>query len=173
MFFLYLNEAPAKYGKDVNDKQEAQTLNRTLGYDREGDRLYRFKLVGNKLVEPKLIFEITAPRPSNNQGVMHHGGEVIIGSGGAVYLGIGSLEGAKYGVDSALVNVQKFTNNGKFITKWGSKGTGDGEFRFPYGIAIDSLDNVYVSGRDNSVVQKFTNDGKFITKWGSKGTGDG
>ena len=25
--FLYLNEAPAKYGKDVNDKQEAQRLN--------------------------------------------------------------------------------------------------------------------------------------------------
>jgi glucose/arabinose dehydrogenase len=102
--FLYLNEAPAEYGKDVNDKQEAQRLNDTLGYDREGDRLYRFKLVGNKLVEPKLLLEITAPRPSNNQGVMHHGGEVIIGSDGAVYLGIGDLEGAKYGVRTKAQN---------------------------------------------------------------------
>jgi aldose sugar dehydrogenase len=32
--FLYLNEAPAKYGNDVNNKNEARTVNRILGYDR-------------------------------------------------------------------------------------------------------------------------------------------
>jgi len=28
---------------------------------------------------------------------------------------------------------------------WGSRGTGDGEFEFPRGIAVDSDDNNYVS----------------------------
>jgi glucose/arabinose dehydrogenase len=102
--FLYLNEAPAKYGNDVNDEKEAGTVNRTLGYDREGDRLYRYKLVGDKLVEPKLLFEIKAPRPSNNLGVMHHGGEVLIGPDSAVYFGTGDLQGGQYGVETKAQN---------------------------------------------------------------------
>jgi hypothetical protein len=102
--FLYLNEAPIKYGNDVNNKQEALTVNRILGYDQEGDRLYRYKLVGNKLVEPKLLFEIKAPRPSNILGVMHHGGEVLIGPDSAVYFGTGDLEGEMYGVKTKAQN---------------------------------------------------------------------
>jgi glucose/arabinose dehydrogenase len=102
--FLYLNEAPAKYGNDVNNKKEARTVNRILGYDQEGDRLYRYKLVGNKLVEPKLLFEIKAPRSSNILGVMHHGGEVLIGPDSAVYVGTGDLEGSKYGFKTKAQN---------------------------------------------------------------------
>ena len=32
-----------------------------------------------------------------------------------------------------------------FITKWGSKGNGDGQFYNPYGVAVDSSGNVYVA----------------------------
>jgi tripartite motif-containing protein 71 len=34
--------------------------------------------------------------------------------------------------------VQKFDDNGKFITKWGSVGNGNGQFKIPIGIAVDS-----------------------------------
>jgi len=88
----------------VHNKTEALTVNRTLGYNQEGDRLYRYKLVGNKLVEPKLLFEIKAPRPSNNLGVQHHGGEVLIGPDSAVYFGTGDLEGEGYGVKTKAQN---------------------------------------------------------------------
>ena len=60
-----------------------------------------------------------------------------------------------------------------FATKWGSEGTGEGQFRHPHGLAIDPSGNVYVTVRDNTEVQKFTSDGLFITKWGSNGTDDG
>jgi aldose sugar dehydrogenase len=104
MFSCTLMRRQQKYGNDVNNKKEARTVNRILGYDQEGDRLYRYKLVGNKLVEPKLLFEIKAPRPSNILGVMHHGGEVLIGPDGAVYVGTGDLEGSKYGVKTKAQN---------------------------------------------------------------------
>ncbi len=61
----------------------------------------------------------------------------------------------------------------KFVLKWGSFGSGNGQFMRPHDIAFDSKGKVYVSGRDNDNIQKFTHNGTFITKWGSKGSGDG
>jgi DNA-binding beta-propeller fold protein YncE len=78
-----------------------------------------------------------------------------------------------YVTDSWNNRVQKLTADGKFLAKWGSRGSGDGQFRFPTGIAVDSSDNVYVADFANDRIEKFTADGKFITKWGSRGSGDG
>ena len=70
--------------------------------------------------------------------------------------------------------VYKFDINGKFITKWGSYGTGDGEFKHLVGITIDSSSgNVYVVDSSNHRIQKFDSDGKFITTFGRYGAGDG
>ena len=60
-----------------------------------------------------------------------------------------------------------------FITKWGFKGTGDGQFDAAFGIAVDALGNVYVADDGKDRIQKFDSNGNFITKWGFKGPGDG
>ena len=44
-----------------------------------------------------------------------------------------------YVADYGNNRIQKFDSNGNFITKWGSKGTGDGQFDYPTGIAVDSI----------------------------------
>jgi glucose/arabinose dehydrogenase len=90
--FLYLNEAPTKPGLDISTLEEAETMNQTLGYDREGDRLYRYELVDNKLVNPKLLLQI----PDKSRNVYHenhHGGEVLIGPDNNVYVAIGDIDG--------------------------------------------------------------------------------
>ena len=51
--------------------------------------------------------------------------------------------------------VQKFTSDGTFVTKWGSFGTGDGQFSNPWGIGINSKGNVYVSDFINNNIQVF------------------
>ena len=81
--------------------------------------------------------------------------------------------GNVYVADTNNCRIQKFTPEGGFICKWGSPGTGDGEFCWPQGIATDLSGNVYVADTDNHRIQKFTSEGEFICKWGSKGTGDG
>ena len=56
-------------------------------------------------------------------------------------------------------------NNYTFVLKWG--------YFYPYGIAVDSDNNVYVADTYYYRIQKFTSNGNFITKWGSNGSGDG
>ena len=81
--------------------------------------------------------------------------------------------GNVYVGDTSYHRIQKFTSAGEFVTKWGSYGSGDGEFDNPFGIAIDSAGNVYVADTWNHRIQKFTSAGEFVTKWGSYGSGDG
>jgi len=59
-----------------------------------------------------------------------------------------------------------------FLLKWGSSGSGDGQFQGPFGIAVDSWGHVYVSDSTNRI-QKFDSNGNFLTKWGAPGTGNG
>jgi DNA-binding beta-propeller fold protein YncE len=60
-----------------------------------------------------------------------------------------------------------------FVKKWGSMGTGDGQFNTPYGVDVDSAGNVWVVERNGDRVQKFDKDGNFVFKFGSLGAGEG
>jgi sugar lactone lactonase YvrE len=88
-------------------------------------------------------------------------------------------QGNLYVVDSFNSRIQKFDQNGKFLTMWGTAGQGDGEFRFINGdagagaIAVDEQGNVYVADWGNSRLQKFDGNGQFLAKWGTRGAGDG
>ncbi len=59
----------------------------------------------------------------------------------------------------------------QYLGIWGTNGTSKGQFVRADYMAIDQLDNVYVTLEDK--IQKFDKDGNFITKWGSEGEGDG
>jgi trimeric autotransporter adhesin len=61
----------------------------------------------------------------------------------------------------------------KFVTKWGSSGSGVGQFSDPPNVAVDSSDNIYVLDCENHRIQKFNSTGGYITQWGSSGSGNG
>lgn len=48
------------------------------------------------------------------------------------------------------------------LETWGKKGTGNGEFNNPCGIAVDGKGQVYIADEGNNCIQKFTSSGKFI-----------
>jgi hypothetical protein len=69
--------------------------------------------------------------------------------------------------------VQKFDSVGALLAKWGSYGSGDGQFTTPAGVAVDGTGNTYVTDYSAHRVQKFDSTGAFVAKWGSEGSGDG
>jgi sugar lactone lactonase YvrE len=92
-----------------------------------------------------------------------------------------------YITDRAQDRVQRITNTGTFVMKWGSTGTGSSQFTGPLGIAADANGNVYVAehGLPNGTVspdriQKFhvsqtagVWSADWITTWGSSGSAAG
>ena len=72
-----------------------------------------------------------------------------------------------------LASLSAATGPPDFLLKWGSSGSGDGQFNGPHGVAVDSGGQVYVVDRGNNRIQKFDSSGAFIITWGSTGTGNG
>jgi len=76
--------------------------------------------------------------------------------------------GNVYVADIGNHRVQKFSSDGRFLTKWGSKGTDDGQFTGMGGIAVDGAGDICVGDRlgpGEIRIQKFRPDGRFVTKW--------
>ena len=51
------------------------------------------------------------------------------------------------------------------VLKFGGNGNGKGTFNFPWAIAIDNNNCLYVADTQNHLIQKFTADGKFLSQF--------
>lgn len=81
---------------------------------------------------------------------------------------VASMLAVVAGVEPAVAE-----NPPSFVTKWGARGSGNGQFLDPAGVAVDGNGYVYVADTNNDRIQKFTATGAFVTGWGARGTGDG
>ena len=73
-----------------------------------------------------------------------HPFDVAVDGGGNVFV-----------ADTNNNRIQKFTNTGTFLTKWGSMGSGDGQFSSPERVAVDGSGSVFVADTNNHRIQKF------------------
>jgi glucose/arabinose dehydrogenase len=106
-----------------------------------GNRLYKYQLVGNELKNPKLMLDL----PST-PGLMHHGGEILIGPDDNIYLVIGEV-GATDKINSKAINskdgldpdgragILRITQNGQLVNGKGILGDEHPlDLYFAYGI---------------------------------------
>jgi len=61
----------------------------------------------------------------------------------------------------------------KFVKKWGSFGSFDGQMKFSCGAAVNSKKNLLIADRRNNRIQVFSNSGDFLFKFGNSGSGPG
>ena len=85
--YLYFTETKTKDGEDTSNIKDVL-----------GNRLYRYELVNNTLVNPMLLLEVPSPRP------LHNGGKLMIGPDNNLYLVAG--DGGRY-----WANTTKAHNN--------------------------------------------------------------
>jgi sugar lactone lactonase YvrE len=141
--------------------------------ERSGLRIQKFDSEGN--------FITKWGSPGTGDGQFTHLHDIAVGPGGSgdQTTSITNNETTAtnneyvYVTDAENFNVQKFTTDGEFVTKWGSEGTGNGQFGGLESVDIDSEGNVYVADSGNDKIQKFTTDGEFILSWGERGSGPG
>lgn len=76
--------------------------------------------------------------------------------------------GFVYVVDNTHSRVQKFADNGVFVTQWGSFGNGNGQFYSPNDLAVNAAGTrVYVTDLILCRVQVFDQNGTYLSQWGS------
>jgi sugar lactone lactonase YvrE len=83
--------------------------------------------------------------------------------------------GHVYATDAKNSNVQVFTSDGKFITKFGVRGDGkdNNEMMKPEGVAVDKEGNVYIADYTTGYIKKFNKDHKWLKTFGGYGSGQG
>jgi len=75
----------------------------------------------------------------------HNPEHISIDPNGFIYISASSGES----------EILKFSNDGDFITKWGSRGSDDGQFVGAGSVAVDPIGNVYVIDTTHGRIQKF------------------
>ncbi|RHW37347.1 6-bladed beta-propeller [Neobacillus notoginsengisoli] len=68
-----------------------------------------------------------------------------------------------YVTDSKNAQVQVFDQSGNNVMLFGKSGSKEGEFQFPYGIAGDKEENIYVADLYNGNISIFNSKGEFIS----------
>lgn len=71
--------------------------------------------------------------------------------------------------DTNNQRIQVFDYDGKPISMFGEPGEGEGQFRFPYGIASDAQGQLYIADLYNGNISIFSANGQFIKYFGEKG----
>ncbi len=61
--------------------------------------------------------------------------------------------------------VVRFAKDGKYVSEWGTKGTGPGQFSEPHTMAMDSRGRLFVGDRENNRIQIFDQRGTFLEEW--------
>src|SRR5436190_19049711 len=54
----------------------------------------------------------------------------------------------------------------EFVSKWGTLGSGNGQFNTNYGVTVSSAGSVYVADSLNNRIQRFSTTGTFLNTWG-------
>ena len=148
------------------------------------DGSYSASFVANQVGEVKLSITIKGQQIKGSPfNVKVHGKYTTIDKPSKV-VNEGGRMGAPWGIafgrdgmwavtDDVNNCVWIFNREDQLVRKFGSYGTGNGEFNRPLGIAFDANNHLYVMDHINHRVQKFDINGTYIFQFGAQGVGNG
>ena len=108
----------------------------------------------------ELLMRLGTDAGSRDPGYFFQPNAVLVSPNGNIFV----CEGHASGPD-ATARVLKFDKTGKFLTSWGRKGTGVGEFDQPHALAMDSRGRLFVADRGNNRLQIYSQNGTLLDTW--------
>ena len=66
--------------------------------------------------------------------------------------------------------IVKFDKDGKYVSEFGSKGSGPGQFDLVHSVAVDAQNRIYTADRRNGRIEVFDPSGKFLEEWKNTGS---
>lgn len=72
--------------------------------------------------------------------------------------------------DRSNNRIQIYKQDGSFVRRFGTNGTGPGQFDRPAGVAVDIRRRIIVADKDNHRIQILTMEGQFLLAFGEKGS---
>jgi sugar lactone lactonase YvrE len=123
------------------------------------------KIIGHQVLKfsPKGELLMTLGAPGGAQGDRNffwQPNDVLVAPNGDIFVAEGHAS-----TDSANARVLKFDKTGKYLTQFGKKGTGPGEFDQPHALAMDSKGRLFVGDRGNNRIQIYDQQGKLLDSW--------
>jgi len=127
----------------------------------KGHQVFKFSPLGELLMTLG-----SAGIAGNGEYEFNEPSDVVVAPNGDIFVGDG------HGGNSNA-RIVKYSGDGTYISSWGRKGTGTGEFEAPHTLAMDSRGRLFVGDRGNSLVQIFDQDGVFLEEWSDLGQPSG
>lgn len=93
--------------------------------------------------------------PTYSKGIFHHLVDITVDKRGFVY-------------STDLYSIQKYNLNGSYISHWCNE-----HLKSPVGLAINSLEEMYVVNLFEHNILKFNSQGQFLLEWGTEGCKEG
>lgn len=80
-------------------------------------------------------------------------------------------DGSFYLADGYVnARIIKFDKDGRYVSEFGSKGSGPGQFDLVHSLTIDARHRIYAADRRNNRIQVFDRNGKFLDQWNNVGS---
>jgi sugar lactone lactonase YvrE len=92
--------------------------------------------------------------------------DVLVAPDGSIF--VAETHGAQFMDEAgptAKSRISKFAPDGTFLTSFGEWGYGDGQFRSPHSLAMDSQGRLFVADRGNRRIQIFDQEGNHLDTW--------
>ncbi len=139
----------------------ARELERTPNAPRKGHQVVKFSPEGEVLMVLG-----TPGEPGDPPTHFTEPNDVLVAPDGSIF--VGEAHGAQFLDEpgpNAIGRISKFSPDGTLIKSWGSWGYGDGQFRAPHSLAMDSQGRLFVADRGNRRIQIFDQEGTHLDTW--------
>jgi DNA-binding beta-propeller fold protein YncE len=118
--------------------------------DGKGNQIFKFDTKGH------LLMTIGEAGAAGDTGAMfNRPADITTAPNGDIFIADGH----------ANARIVKFDRRGRYVTSWGSKGSGPGQLDTPHAIAIDAKGRVLVGDRGNNRIEIFDQRGTYLDEW--------